>query len=186
MVLQQGANGYAGASDTYFYQYLPTANYSTLELLQVTGKKTHGCLFKFDLSTIPPGATVDGASLEIYAAGWGGTDMSLSLFRVQREMEPSEATWDQARTGILWASSGCNGVPEDRSDLPESTITTSSIYRRYALDLTALARDWASGALVNNGVLLRAASTCTSGTFYFASSEYATVSLRPRLVVTYR
>ncbi|OQB25718.1 MAG: Disaggregatase related repeat protein [Chloroflexi bacterium ADurb.Bin180] len=186
VILQQGANGYAGASDTYIYQYLPTSNYSSADLLQVTGKRTHASLLKFDLSTIPPGALVESASLELYAAGWGGNDITLSVYRIQREMEPSEATWNLARAGNPWASPGCNGVPEDRSEPPEATFTTSSIYRWYSINLTALAQEWVGGATTNNGVLLRAPLSSVSGTFYFASAQHSSANLRPRLVLTYR
>ena len=185
LVLQQGTGGYSGASDTYLYQYAPTSNYDQVGLLQVTGKKTHVSLLRFDLSAIPAGTVVDSAWLEVYASGWGGTDITLDAFRILREMQPSEATWNQARAASPWAGPGCNAAPQDRSDVPEVTITTSSIYRWYSLDVTALARDWASGNLANNGVLLRAASTTTSGTFYFASSQHSSASLRPRLVLTY-
>lgn len=186
VILQQGANGYAGASDTYIYQYLPTSNYSSADLLQVTGKRTHSSLLKFDLSPIPPGALVESASLELYAAGWGGNDITLSVYRVQRDMEPSEATWNLARAGNPWASPGCNGVPDDRIEPPEATFTTSSIYRWYSMNLTALAQEWVSGAATNNGVLLRAALSSVSGTFYFASAQRSSANVRPRLVLTYR
>lgn len=185
LVLQQGLNGYTGASDTYLYQYMPTSNYAGLDLLQVTGKRTHVVLLRFDLSTIPANAVIDSATLELYASGWGGTDMTLSLLRIQRSTEASEATWNLARTASPWAVAGCNGVPDDRSDVPEATITTKSIFRWYTLDLTALTRDWINGTLANNGVLLRSATTTTTSTFYFASAQHSSATLRPRLVVTY-
>jgi hypothetical protein len=53
------------------------------------------------------------------------------------------------------------------------------------LDLTRLAQDWLSSNLANNGVLLRGADALSTKNFYFASAQSTTVSLRPKLVITY-
>ena len=56
----------------------------------------------------------------------------------------------------------------------------------YSLNLTIVVQDWVNGRLANNGVLLRGASSGSTSLFRFASAERGTVSLRPKLVITYR
>lgn len=55
-------------------------------------------------------------------------------------------------------------------------------------DLTPLVSDWASGTVPNRGLLLELAEEeenfGTSGP-YFSSSTFASITLRPRLVISY-
>ncbi|MBC7261924.1 MAG: hypothetical protein H5T63_07895, partial [Chloroflexi bacterium] len=46
-------------------------------------------------------------------------------------------------------------------------------------------REWCSGVLPNNGVLLRQEMSLPF-TYFFLSHEYSNVDLRPRLVVRYQ
>jgi hypothetical protein len=142
-------------------------------------------VLRFDLGAIPSSALVTSATLEIYATGWGGTNLSFSAFRIQRGANPAEATWTEAMAGTSWASPGCNRVPDDRNGTAEAMITTINVYRWYSLDITAMVQAWASGALANNGLLLRADSATAISSYYFASSQHATSAVRPRLLVTY-
>ncbi|MGC8787863.1 MAG: DNRLRE domain-containing protein, partial [Anaerolineae bacterium] len=54
----------------------------------------------------------------------------------------------------------------------------------YSFDLTNLVREWVSGSLANNGVMLRAAYSTNS--FHFASAQDGDTNLHPKLVITYR
>jgi outer membrane protein assembly factor BamB len=186
VTLQYGTDGYTGSEDTYIYQYAPETNYHTQHLLEVGYKQQHAVLMRFDLSSaIPSGATVTRAGLEIYAAGWSGSELTIDAFRVLRGYSFSEATWKEAWTGFAWVVPGCNDTVADRSGVPESSVTARGPRHWYEFDLTNLVQAWADGSQDNFGVLLRAASAST-GLFYLASNEGDVVEQRPRLVVSYR
>jgi len=172
--------------DTYIYRYAPNANYALQPLLRVGYKQTHAALLRFDLSAIPPGATIDEAWLEVYAAGWSGpgADITIGAYAIKASAQISETTWNEAQAGGLWAVPGCGDTILDRRDTPESTLTTAGPLRWYRFDLSALVQGWFGGATTNNGVLLRQ-EAYNLFSCLFASAEYPNSALRPRLVVRY-
>jgi len=186
VTLQNGSGGYTGSEDTYIYQYASTTNYCTSEPLKVGYKQQYGALVRFDLSGIPVGSTVTQARLEVYATGWDGTDMTIEAYRILRSTTYCAATWERAQVGNAWGTAGCNNTGSDRSGVAESSVTTSGISAWYSFGLTSLVQGWVDGSVVNNGVLLRGASSLSTSSFDFASNHHGTVSWRPKLVVTYR
>jgi hypothetical protein len=183
VTLQQGKDGYTGSQDTYMYQYAPAENYCGQPQLKVGYRQQNAALIQFALSSIPSDATVTRATLQLYAAGWGGADATLGAYAVRRDVTICQANWNQARFGNPWALPGCNNTLTDRREFPESEVQTAGIGQWYSLDLTTLVQDWVNGSLVNNGVLLRA--DYSNSVFYLSSAEAATTSQRPKLIVTY-
>jgi hypothetical protein len=184
--LQQGAGGYTGCEDTYIYQYAPDTNYCQQGSLKVGYKQRSATILRFDLSSIPAHVSIVQAQLQLHAAGWGGTDMTIDAHRILRPVRACEATWNYARGVVSWGVPGCNDPTTDRSAQPESSVATSGIGKWYHFDVADLVQDWLDGTLPNNGVLLRGALPYASGEFYLSSSEGGSISLRPRLVITYR
>jgi hypothetical protein len=134
---------------------------------------------------VPSNVLITQATLELYASGWDGSNLDIEVYRVLRRVAICEATWNQAAAGNPWTEPGCNNATSDRGETPEDALTTSGIDRWYVFDVTALVQDWVMG-LANNGVLLRSALPLSTSHFRFASAEYSTVSLRPRLVIRYQ
>lgn len=185
LTLQQGNGGYAGAKDTYLDQYNATSNYSWADTLKVGYKQTTAGLLSFGVSSIPARASITSAVLQVYATGWGGSNISLGAYAVLRGAKAQQATWNQAGAGQPWGLPGCNSTNTDRRGTAESTVTTSGINKWYSFDITALVQQWVSGGLGNNGVLLRQ-TTNGAYRFHFAAAEKGDGTLRPKLVVTYR
>lgn len=183
VTLQQGLDGYSGAADSYVYVYAPDTNYCESEPLKVGYKQQYASLLRFDLSAIPSDATVTRAELQLYATGWGGTDISVGAYYITRTVSMCQVTWNRSRSTESWGQAGARSTLTDRRPAPENTVTTRGARAWYALDITAAARGWVDGSLANNGVLLEAAYSV--GSFYFASAHYGTVGYRPRLVLTY-
>ena len=154
-------------------------------MLDVGYRQRYAALLRFDLSSIPPGASVTEATLALYANGWGGLDMTLDVHRVLRGVNICRATWNQAVDGNNWGTAGCCDADTDRGAAPESSVTTDTIRKWYHFGLTALVQDWVNGTLANNGVLLRGAVPWSTGKFYFISAQDGTIRLRPKLVITY-
>ncbi|MEM4724086.1 MAG: DNRLRE domain-containing protein, partial [Candidatus Hadarchaeum sp.] len=186
VVLQQGVNNYTGYEDTYIHMWNPDTNYCSLNMFRVGYRQQYAALLYFDLSPVPANAQVTEAYLEIYATGWSGSDMAIDAHGILRRMDACQATWNQASTGNQWGTAGCNNTTTDRTAIPDGTVTTQGLYKWYRFRLTALVQDWVSGRLANHGIILRGASSSSSNIFYFASAQHESVSLRPRLVITYR
>lgn len=188
MTLQQGLDGYSGATDSYIYQWQPTLNYSTINTLLVGQKQQYAALLRFDLSSVPADAHFTSAILELYSVGWSGsgTGIMVGAHAITRTTDLDTVTWDLARTGAPWAIPGCNDVATDRRPAPESTVATTYVGRWHSLSVTQLVQGWSNGSVANNGFLLRSAYDPTNPQFFlFASAEYSDRSLRPRLRLSY-
>jgi hypothetical protein len=185
VTLQQGASGYTGAEDTYIYRYEPDTIRCGENALRVGYKQHYAALLGFDLSSIPANSVVAEATLEVYAKGWGGSDMTVDAYRILRDVSMCQATWNQAASGNAWGVAGCNDTVTDRAAAPESSVSTSGINKWYSFDVTVLVQQWVNGSVANNGVLLRGASAVSTGEFYWISAEDALVNQRPKLVITY-
>jgi hypothetical protein len=144
----------------------------------------NAALLRFDLSPIPADATILQAKLQVYATSWNGQTMALGAYCINRSVALCESTWMEAQTGDPWGVAGCNDTATDRRALPESIVTVSGASKWYTFDLTALVRDWVSGGVCNNGVLLRQ-TTPSYNLLGFASAEHGTATLRPKLSVAY-
>jgi len=180
--LQQGFDGYAGSEDTYIYRYRPDDNHCTQNFIKVSQR--YAALLRFELTGIPADATVTQATLQLYAIGWSGADITIGAHYITRSVSICEATWNQAQVGNLWGQPGCDDTTTDRRATAESIVNTNSIGKWYDFNLTTVVQGWVNGSLANNGVLLRAPYSPHS--FSFASSQSSDVAFRPKLVITYR
>ncbi len=184
VTLQQGSGGYTGSEDTYIYRNDPNSNHCEEDQFRVGFDQTYYSLIYFDLTSIPSTGIVTKANLELYATGWGGSNITIYAHCIKRPVSLCEATWNEARSGDPWGQPGCNDTVTDRCADFESRVTSAGIRRWYGLDLTGLVQDWVSGNLPNNGLVLRAPGS--SGSLWFAGAQNADLSLRPKLVITYR
>jgi len=183
--LQQGLNGYAGCQDTYMYQYAPTSNYCAVDVMKVGYKLQYAGLLRFDLSTIPANSAIISASMEVYAAGWSGANISLGAYVVTRTTEMCQATWNVARSGQNWGQTGANDCATDRRCAAEGSLTTTGTGKWYRFDMTSAVQEWMDGRVGNNGVLLRQTAN-VSNWVSFASAQNGTASRRPKLTIVYR
>ncbi len=186
VTLQQGVNGYAGAQDTGLYQDAPAASFAAAHTLRAGSSQQKAALLRFDPGTVPAGLMLESARLEVYAASWNGQDLPLAIHALLRTASCDQATWNQPQSGAAWGLPGANDTLTDRRDTPEDEAQTSGPGKWYGFDLTNLVREWQSGSLANNGVLLRSPSAVAGGQVYLASTEYLVPGQRPRLVLAYR
>ena len=181
VIIQEGTFGHA--EDTHVYRYAPGKNYFLAPQLKVGYKQNYAALLRFDLSPIPAGATIDSAMLQVYAEGWGGSDLPIGAYAVLRNVLLNQTTWNVAQTAANWETGGGNGAT-DRRPYPESSILTYGPKQWYSFDITSLVQEWVNATLPNNGLLLRAENSYPAD-FYFTSAEGGTVEWRPKLVVRY-
>lgn len=152
-------------------------------------------LLKFDLSSIPAGATISAASLQLYLEGLSspGT-LQVSLYRVSRAWvegtqngsgpSPNGATWQTYNGSASWTSQGGD------HDLGAAALTTvNSASGWYAWNATTLVAGWLTNPATNNGMLLDAAGGGMGGsntaTFTSSDANGAAAAQRPKLTITY-
>ena len=138
------------------------------------GAEAERSLLYFDLDPLPDGAVIDTAllSLALYGAPGGGS-MDVVVRRIL-------SGWIE--TGPTW-----NAPPAYDNGRDWASASVGTAARRYEWNLTVLARRWASGDLINYGVILVGDETPRSGVFdrAFWSREASDAANRPRLRVTY-
>ncbi len=121
-------------------------------------------ILRFDLSAIPPGATLQSATLELRVSQTG-SNTPVEIYRVTN-------SW--AEGSVTWGSSA--------NDYDSGTLygtfapSTSSVN----IDLTALVAEWLDGTHPNHGILLITSSPTEARV---ASREWAVAGERPQLHV---
>ncbi len=165
--------------DTYIDSTNAGSNFGSDTVIRVdesTGGLGDGrVLMQFDLGSVPVGAKITSAILQVEATGKTGTAVETSVIDVY---EVTEA-WDDNTATWLFPWSGEPGAPDTSPSSPPS-LEASGV-GGHSWDVTALVQDWVSGTKTNNGLMLAGVDTGTV-VFDYASSESATP---PQLIVTY-
>jgi hypothetical protein len=150
-------------------------NYGTSQTLYA-GRQTSAAigraLFRFDLSGIPAGATVQSASLQAFLLQSSSTSGTLPV-----ELRRVDTAWQEGT--VVWATplsyTGANAV---------TSVGTTMAY--YSWNIGTLVQTWVNGN-PNYGVALLSQDESSVGWRGFASRERTGSPLsQPQLVVTYR
>jgi hypothetical protein len=136
---------------------------------------------RFSLDGLPAGVQIASARLQLYFDG--------ACVGPRRRVGPCLAG---AYTIDAHAIRSASWTKEREVDFDPVVSASTSVPTTFAAwsswDLTPLVSDWASGTAPNRGLLLELAEEeenfGTSGP-YFPSSTFASISLRPRLVISY-
>jgi hypothetical protein len=194
VVFQQGlalANGaiYTGTQDAYIFNQEPGTAHDGVYLK--TYRDSNKCiLIRFDVSSIPQGAQVTSAKLELWVARRNNsTSAVVQLFGVLRPWQESTVTWNSP-----WSLAGCKGIGTDRAQDPAASTTlknqdTWAAWQNAPLaDLAGLVQTWVQDSSQNYGMLLVGVEvTSLSQEWQMYSSEWGSgPGQRPRLTVTYR
>jgi hypothetical protein len=185
-VLQRGLAGYAGVSDTYLDQFLPTTPRGASTPLYLTTSSFRPLLrfaiFASEGGPVPDGAVVQSATLALYKHHY---DETLTLNAIMKPWVEAEATWNNARTGIPWSTPGAGGIGTDYVGAADATLSVGYNPGWVNFDVTTRVRQWSDGIGTNYGWRMLQTTGGTS-TKQFHSSEYATdLSLRPKLTIVY-
>ncbi len=168
----------AAFEDTYIDDNNATTNYGSDTVMIVDtsggGLGEGRLLVKFDLSSIPSGATIDDATLILTKTGGDTGGKDVEVHEVTTAWSAGLATWRSP-----W---GTDGGDYDSTVLDSLAISANQTYSWNSGSLRALVQAWVSGSKSNHGFLL--GSPNTGGDDYiFATSEAA--SGQPVLRVTY-
>lgn len=152
------------------------ANHGTGQKLRVQSESSanNRTLVRFDLSTIPSGAKVDSASLNLFALQVPGEVRTYGLHRITSFWEESDVTWSKQPTGT-----------SNYTD----TVDTLGTPGWMAWDVASDVEGMLSGALAHWGWLIEDANEYDIndgvGRSEYASREYETEDLRPVLEIAY-
>ncbi|MFI1995631.1 DUF6528 family protein [Actinoplanes sp. NPDC020271] len=162
LVLSGPGNLVTRTQDTYITT-ADTADHSLGAFLHIgtpdNGVTKYRSLLQFDVSKLS-GASIESASLRLYNSYTGSCDgWWMYADAVGKSWTASTVTWaNQPGTVSGYGAAATFGIGNDAlgcQDHPNATDpeNTDGIFR---LDVTAMVRAWASGALANNGLRLSA------------------------------
>jgi len=178
--------------DTIISERNPTTNYCTYSDIWIgksasDGKEARG-MIRFDLSSIPSGATITKADLTLYfhkmEAGSGVSTVG-AYWIVNGAPDCSTTTWLKRSATSNWSNAG-----GDYSSAVGPMDTTSVSWDshdgdKHILDVKYFVERYANGTFSgNNGFMLKATSSNDKAQFY--SVESAPAGKKPVLVVTYQ
>jgi len=151
--------------DTFVSASNPTLNYGTSPILVVQPGTV--VYMKFDLSSLPVGASVQLATLRLYVDALV-TPGIFDVFPVLGPWSEDKLTYSSNLPGLGPSATG-RTIP----------VTTFSLNNYVLADITSLVQDWLSGKLANNGLALKL--TSTGGTFSFDAREALLTGNAPQL-----
>lgn len=155
---------------------------STMFVQSRSGGRDRRSLVKFDLSAIPAGSQITGATLKLFMTAAPSATRTYNVHRVTRSWVEADVSWDEASNNVSWTTAG--GDYSAGATASVTTGTVSSVW--LAWDVTADVDAWYAGT-ANNGVLVKdsAENSTTAYSATFATRENGTAANRPQLVVTY-
>ena len=183
----------AAGLDAYLRADTPTTNNGGAAQLgagepdnSAIGNVWHSVL-KFDLSSIPNNATVNSATLTLYHdLELASQATTLGVYRLKRAFVEAQVTWNVYSTGNSWEIAGGTGSADTEVSAIGSRVMTSTEAngaKDVALDVAAV-EEMVSGVFANNGFMLM--NTSSENDWHrFVSSDGATESQRPKLVIDY-
>ncbi|MBI5292462.1 MAG: DNRLRE domain-containing protein, partial [Chloroflexi bacterium] len=140
----------------------------------VRGLLLSSSLLRFDLSGIPANATITSATLSLWLTDdFSDNAGAFNVYRVKRAWTEDGATWNAAAAGSNWNTPGLDLTTDAEGAAIASRVMTASAAngeKQWTLD-AAKVQEWVSGALANNGLLLRAGVE-QNDQYRFASSDY--------------
>ena len=163
----------------------PNSNYGGLTLLKVQGA-TYSALIQFDLSSIPAGAMVTGATLQLLKSNIAASPGTIVVYRVTTPwvegtqgggLNNSGATYNNSNVSTPWTTPGGDYHPAAVASLTLILPGWSS------WDVTSLMQGWSAGSYPNYGMIL---VPTTSDVFAsFESDDESNATKHPKLIVTY-
>lgn len=196
VTMQQGSDGYTGTTDAHLTEWAPDNNtggnpfFEVCRVPQNNQNDDKYGLVRFDISSIPQDAEIVSAQLQLYFMDVRNGS-SVKIVQCHRVT----AFWDEGNEvgldGLVGPGVTWNMRPAYDSTIL-STITIGAITLDFhGFDITEAVRMWMDGSAENYGVLLKPEMADNypqnaPGSKQFASSEHTTLSMRPRLTITYR
>jgi DNA-binding phage protein len=176
----------APVADAGLTELSPTANNGSATTLGVDGvdpDPNGGDLYaalRWDLSQIPTGATVSGATVTLNVTN--STVQTYAAYELKKAWSEGQVNWSQAATGSPWATAGAKGATDRGTKIADVAPTKKASYT-FTIPASVV-QGWLDNPSSSNGILLAdpTAGTTNWDLFAFDTREGATP---PKLSVTY-
>jgi len=190
LVLQPNASS---GMDTFMMNVNPTTNFGTVNEMGV-GEANNSLntvarsLIKFDLSSIPSNAVITSVTLSLWTnADYSSNGRTIRVFRLKVPFNETQATWNIRASGSNWQTAGASGA-NDRESVSIGSVQILAneplnTEKQIALDAVKI-QELINGTFANNGFIIIADTEINDG-FTYKTSDHATASQRPKLVVQY-
>ncbi len=167
--------------DTYLSRNNQNTNYGSMTEMYVqrASSPTRAILY-FDISSIPPNATILSAQLVLTKSSGNHSD-NISAYPMTQDWIELDATWNNSGIG------GWNGgAYNNNAYYSAQTNVGSALNTAYTWNVLNMVQAWISSTITNHGILLRAdnESSYSPRTHGFYTKEH-TASYHPVLVITY-
>ena len=204
VTLQEDLNGYAGTTDTYLDLGNADTNWGAADRLRTKTTENADTLVRFDLSDIPSDATVNQATLRLYAIdntglrpvngeastsrnGWFmEPTITLRAHQILRSWSEDSATWIEAMAGEAWGLPGAQSAGTDyHPEYVDELVGFSGTEVWAEFDVTDLTQLWIDSPASNYGAIIKAYLHYSTISYSFWSSEGPLPWFRPQLVIEY-
>lgn len=182
LVLQNGANGYTGCTDTYLIMNSAAAQ-GTKDKLEVEGYHCAACiderlLIKFDLSSISKTAQVTKATLSLYSTAQPRPgSATVNVYTISKAWDEAAANWTKATSSVSWAKAG-----GDYDPTAVATYTYSEeVNVWHTIDVTAVVSQFIKNPATNFG--LHFFMEPAMYTVRYTSSNSTDQAHRPKLTI---
>ncbi len=140
-------------------------------------------MLRFDLPTVPAGAQLTGARLELYhlSNNYGNAALPVTISALSQDWTEEGSSWTNARAGTPWQTPGGDVFPGG----VDRTVPAFVDQAWDSFDVTDLVRPWLSGQQPNFGFLFNLPRGDSDTLQTFASREYADPEFRPQLVLRF-
>jgi len=176
--------------DTTLNQDQPTTNFGTLDWVQPVSKVNNGnarAILEFSISALPVGATITGATLELYYMYKDGDPSGQTIWAyklTRQDWDETTSTWNRYKALTNWTTAGGDYV----TTAPAGGSTTFPAgFAWMSWDVTAIVQDAYTNSLKAEFLIryeTEEANPYSSGAFH--SRHYATdTTKRPKLTITY-
>jgi hypothetical protein len=183
----------SAGKDTRIEQYATNTNYGSIMMFFV-GESNNASnsiarsLIQFDISSIPADSVVTVANLNLFHGDRKASNAcTMSIYRLKRDWVEAQATWNQAKSGTNWSTSGAANTTNDRESTVQGTLSLAADeaneIKTIPMGISGV-QDWVSGTTPNYGWLLKTDVEANDGHRFF-SSDYSVATDRPSLEVTY-
>ncbi|MCE1252216.1 MAG: DNRLRE domain-containing protein [Anaerolineae bacterium] len=186
----KGAYNYGGATTRQMNPYYKSGS--------TTNEQFRGALIKWDLSSIPAGATITAASMSYYVTD-AATTYAYSLYQLRRAWVEGTndgtagtgASWNYYGAGTgSWAATGAQDTSSDRYDINlwDANTSTFAATGNVTIDLNssgvAVIQSWLNNSAGNYGITIQNYSGTAADNLAFASRENTSYT-KPTLNVCY-
>ncbi len=187
VTLQNGVNGYSGTHDSYLSRWHSNLNFgSRIDLLNHPSH--YADLIRFSVFTdeggpVPRGAQIESAVVSLYK--YSSYDHHFGLYRVLRDWQETQVTWNNANAAEAWSLPGAKGIGNDIVSTPDAEASTDWSPGWVDFDVTEAVQSFANGD-VNYGWKLGSIGGNNNIKRFYSREFTEAPALRPKLIITYR